>query len=105
MRPAAHMPEADRPSMGPRMAFKAFASDTSVLVTLSAEPSASDTLAVRYASGVTYGHGCVRDSDPTTADDAWEHVSGRTDADTNAALLGAPYPLPNWAVAQHIEVT
>lgn len=83
----------------------AFASDTSVLVTLSAEPSASDTLAVRYASGVTYGHGCVRDSDPTTADDAWEHVSGRTDADTNAALLGAPYPLPNWAVAQHIEVT
>jgi hypothetical protein len=83
----------------------AFASDTQVLIPLASEPPSANTLAVRYADGAHYGHGSLRDSDPTTADDVWEHVTSRTDADTNATLLGLPYPLPNWAVAQHIEVS
>jgi hypothetical protein len=78
---------------------------TQVLITLASEPASGDTIAVRYADGAHYGHGSLRDSDPTTADDVWEHVAGRTDADTNATLLGLPYALHNWGVAQHIEVT
>jgi hypothetical protein len=84
----------------------AIVSDTQILLTLAVEPSASLSLVLRYANGknAQFGHGCVRDSDPALADEEWEHVTSRTDADTNAALLGARYPLHNWAVAQQIDI-
>jgi hypothetical protein len=85
------------------IASVALVSDTQVLITLAAMPGAG-TLVVRYADGLHKGHGSVRDSDPTLADDVWEHVTSRTDADTNATLLDARYPLHNWAVAQQITV-
>jgi hypothetical protein len=86
------------------IASVAFASGTQVLITLAAEPPASNTLVIRYADGRHNGHGSVRDSDPTLADEDWEHAGGQTAADTNATLLGARYPLYNWAVAQQITV-
>jgi hypothetical protein len=79
-------------------------SDTQIMVTLDAAPAAAPNLF--YANGRQdhHGHGCVRDSDPTLAEDAWQHVTSRTDADDNDALVGARYPLPNWAVAQFLTV-
>jgi hypothetical protein len=79
-------------------------SDTQILITLSAAPGELPNLFYANGRQSHFGHGCVRDSDPTLADDAWTHVSGRTNADTNAALLGARYALPNWAVAQFLAV-
>lgn len=57
---------------------------------------------LRYAGAATYsGNGCLRDSDPTRADDVYEYTSGSGDyaAANIAALVGKPYPLFNWCVA------
>ena len=82
----------------------AIVSDTQILITLAAAPGELPNLFYANGRQSHFGHGCVRDSDPTLADDVWTHVSGRTNADTNAALLGQRYPLPNWAVAQFLAV-
>jgi len=87
------------------IASVAFASATQILITLDAAPSAAPNLF--YANGRQnhFGHGSVRDSDPTLADDVYlDGQAGQVDGETNAALSGARYPLPNWAVAQFMTV-
>jgi hypothetical protein len=86
------------------IASVALASATQVLITLARIPPSAATVVVRYADGAHFGHGSVRDSDPTLADDSWTHTGGQTSADTNATLVGARHRLYNWAVAQQITV-
>jgi hypothetical protein len=77
------------------------------MLTLTRRPPNGATVVVRYADGAAgshFGHGSVRDSDPTLADDAWTHTGGQANADINATLVGARHPLYNWAVAQQITV-
>jgi hypothetical protein len=60
---------------------------------------------VRYASAARRGHGCLHDSDPTTADDAYEYAAGRGHWPTAdiPELVGKNYPLMNWGVAFTID--
>lgn len=81
-------------------------SPTQVKIKLFDVPATGDLpLYLRFADGVHFGNGNLRDSDPTLADDVWlDGVPGQVDADTNPTLSGARYPLYNWAVAQQITV-
>ena len=77
-------------------------SDTQVMVTLSATPTAGHTLTLRYADATLHsGAGCLHDSDATVAADAYTYSagSGQYSGANIPALVGQPYPLVNWCCA------
>lgn len=74
--------------------------DCVVQITLAAEPSGA--VEVRYAGRAAHnGNGCLRDSDPTVADDNYEYAAGtgQYESANILELVGKPYPLHNWCVA------
>lgn len=77
-------------------------------VSLSLARSTVGAVKVWYApSTVHQGHGSVRDSDPTVAPFKYEYAAGSGDfpqADI-AELVGKPYPLNNYSVANVLDAT
>jgi len=82
----------------------ALVSETQVLITLFDVPVAG-SYRVRFADGRHNGHGSLRDSDATLADDIYlDGQAGQVAGEANATLSGARYPLWNWAVTQQTDV-
>ena len=74
--------------------------DCVVRIALASEPAG--VIEVRYAGKAAHnGNGCLRDSDPTVADDNYEYTAGtgQYESANIPELVGKPYPLHNWCVA------
>ena len=80
--------------------------DCVVRIVLATEPTGA--LEVRYAGRAAHnGNGCLRDSDPTVADDNYEYAAGtgQYESANIPGLVGKPYPLHNWCVAFQRPIT